>query len=66
MAKSHRDEGLKPCAFNKKHNLIVPVELSYQEVVGFHVLCKTCGAFGPEADTEQGAIILWNERSDDA
>jgi len=29
----------------------------------FHVHCKSCGMFGPKAETEEEAVKLWNDRS---
>ena len=28
----------------------------------FQVACGGCGAFGPAADTEDGAVKVWNSR----
>jgi len=37
-------------------------ELTLTEGASFYVACESCGAIGPDADTEVAAVELWNER----
>lgn len=39
-------------------------ELGVDGSVGtFYVCCESCGAIGPDADSEIAAVELWNDRT---
>lgn len=51
------------CPFGPDHELLVfPGYFTDDSVVHPAVECLTCGATGPDGDTVEEAIALWNRR----
>ncbi len=54
---------LKPCPFcGENEQEIIELGLGGTEDWAIYVRCEYCGAFGPPADSRQGAKETWNER----
>jgi Lar family restriction alleviation protein len=54
----------KPCPFCDKTDIIIHGADLYLKQPPFWCECKNCGACGPEAETQDKAVELWNRREE--